>query len=189
MSTNFQGSVNQALGFAAGVATLSGKVADKQDEIKLNKMSEIVNSEYQTRKEEEGLFENFPDKKKKILNKEEEASLSGAINFNQDMLDINQKREEISSRRFDRNPTEETYAQMKADKYRSDIYRSIIERDTERLEESRRRKDARNAARQAQRAAIKAQKVTIGGEEVSLKELPEDLQKAIMNINQKGGKK
>lgn len=185
MPTNFQGAINQTLGFGAAAAALSGKVAERQDRDKLDKMAKIAESELTATKAERDKSP-YPDPKKRDLNKKDRESLNETIALNQNLKGINSYREDISRRMFERNPTKENYNQMKADKYRGDIYDYLIERDEQRLQKSFERAEKRNAAKRAQRAAIAAQKVTIDGEKVSMSDLPPALQEF---IKKQGGNK
>lgn len=192
---NIQQGINQMLGMGAALAGLSGITAERRDLKKLKKMDKIASAEVKNIVDKEmpeamGKFaDDLPSEDKKVLNRKNEAALKKNVEFNERLGELSSYQESTARSMFERNPTSENYERMKAYKAEADKRKEIIERDVGRLEESRRRKDARNAARQAQRAAIKAQKVTIGGDQVSLEELPKDLQNAIININKKGGNK
>lgn len=192
---NIQQGINQMLGMGAALAGLSGIPAERRDLKKLKEMDEITSAEVKKIVDKEmpeamgKLGEDFPSEDKKVLNRKNEAALRKNVEFNERLGELSSYQESTARSMFERNPTSENYERMKAYKAEADKRKEIIERDVGRLKDSRMRKDKRNAARQAQRAAIKAQKVTIGGDEVSLDELPKDLQNAIMNNNKKGGNK
>lgn len=194
MPTNFQGSINQTLGFGAAAAALSGKVAEKQEETKLKKTIDVAKGEAKQLTETIQDFKT-PDEERDAATKTVDYLQGQVESSRKKLFEMNPKQkylqdiqegyvkqgrnEQVIQKGYDnasKEAEEQGYQDMIRQAYQDGIEQYDDERANAAMERAQKQAKARAKRRNFVRDYLSQMQTSLGG---PVGELPIDVQKVI----------